>query len=62
MTGNQVRESIIGKANIDWSVIFDFDTDGEEFMNFLCETSDKKQWGGARQMAIVAKMENINIE
>eukprot|EP00972_Heterocapsa_arctica_P051438 7566413-Heterocapsa_arctica.AAC.1 len=35
MTGNQVRESIIAEANLHWSVIFEFDTDGEEFINFL---------------------------
>eukprot|EP00972_Heterocapsa_arctica_P005426 801966-Heterocapsa_arctica.AAC.1 len=29
MTGNQVRESILAKANLYWSVIFEFDTDGE---------------------------------
>eukprot|EP00972_Heterocapsa_arctica_P027018 3973796-Heterocapsa_arctica.AAC.1 len=59
MTGNQVRENIIEKANLYWIIIFEFDTDGEEFMNFRSETSDKKQWGGARQMASFAKMENI---
>eukprot|EP00972_Heterocapsa_arctica_P094463 13931061-Heterocapsa_arctica.AAC.1 len=44
MTGNQVRESIIEKANIYWNEIFEFDTDGEEFSYFLSETGDKKQW------------------
>eukprot|EP00972_Heterocapsa_arctica_P082184 12114457-Heterocapsa_arctica.AAC.1 len=42
MTGNQVRESIVEKSNLYWSVILDVDTDGEEFINFLCETSDKR--------------------
>eukprot|EP00972_Heterocapsa_arctica_P051801 7620325-Heterocapsa_arctica.AAC.1 len=62
MTGNQVRESIIEQTNLYWSVIFEFDTDGEEFIHFLSGTSDKKQWGGARQMARFPKMENIKIE
>eukprot|EP00972_Heterocapsa_arctica_P026292 3870834-Heterocapsa_arctica.AAC.1 len=62
MTGNQVRESIIEKTNLDWSVIFEFDTDGAESINFFSGTSDNKQWGGARQMAIFAKMEHIKIE
>eukprot|EP00972_Heterocapsa_arctica_P094462 13931060-Heterocapsa_arctica.AAC.1 len=44
MTGNQVRESIIEKANLYWNGIFEFDTDGEEFIHFLSETGDKKQW------------------
>eukprot|EP00972_Heterocapsa_arctica_P094766 13975146-Heterocapsa_arctica.AAC.1 len=62
MTGNQVRESIVGNANMYWTVIVDVDTDGEEFMNFLSETSDRKQWGGDRQMTIFVKMENIKID
>eukprot|EP00972_Heterocapsa_arctica_P000387 55959-Heterocapsa_arctica.AAC.1 len=62
MTGNQVRENIIAKANLYWENIFEFYTDGEEFINFLNGTGDKKQWGGARRMAIFAKMENISIE
>eukprot|EP00972_Heterocapsa_arctica_P077662 11453932-Heterocapsa_arctica.AAC.1 len=60
--GNQVRESIIEKANIYRSVIFEFDTDGEEFINVISETSDRKQWGGAIQITIFAKLENIKIE
>eukprot|EP00972_Heterocapsa_arctica_P025493 3752718-Heterocapsa_arctica.AAC.1 len=59
MNGNQVRDCIVEKANIYWSDIFEFDTDGEEFIYLLCETTDKKQWGGARQVAIFANMENL---
>eukprot|EP00972_Heterocapsa_arctica_P088771 13089346-Heterocapsa_arctica.AAC.1 len=62
MTGNQVRESIVEKANLYWSVIFEFDTDWEEFINFLSETSDNKQRGGARQVTRFAKMENNKID
>eukprot|EP00972_Heterocapsa_arctica_P093771 13831706-Heterocapsa_arctica.AAC.1 len=61
MTGNQARYSIIENTNIYWSVIFEFDIDGEEFITFLSGTNDRKQWGGARQITIFAKMENIKI-
>eukprot|EP00972_Heterocapsa_arctica_P033125 4873021-Heterocapsa_arctica.AAC.1 len=62
MTGNQVRDSIIAKANLDWNDMFDFDLEGEEFINFLSGTGDRNQWGGAIQIAIFAKMENIKID
>eukprot|EP00972_Heterocapsa_arctica_P059001 8696775-Heterocapsa_arctica.AAC.1 len=42
--------------------MFDFDLEGEEFINFLSGTGDRKQWGGARQIAIFATMENIKID
>eukprot|EP00972_Heterocapsa_arctica_P036787 5415846-Heterocapsa_arctica.AAC.1 len=58
MNGNQVRDSTVDKSNMHWRDIFDFDLDGEEFINFLGETVDRKQWGGARQVAIFARMEN----
>eukprot|EP00972_Heterocapsa_arctica_P112639 16432921-Heterocapsa_arctica.AAC.1 len=45
MTGNEVRESIMANTNLYWSVIFEFDTDGKEFIKFLSGTSDRKQWG-----------------
>eukprot|EP00972_Heterocapsa_arctica_P071535 10568792-Heterocapsa_arctica.AAC.1 len=61
MNGNQVRKSIVEKANIYWSDIFEFDSDGEEFLNFLSEASDKKQWGGARQVTIFAKMKDVKV-
>eukprot|EP00972_Heterocapsa_arctica_P103492 15251873-Heterocapsa_arctica.AAC.1 len=59
MTGNQVRESIIAKANLDWNDMFEFDLEGDEFINFLSGTADRKQWGGATQITIFANMENI---
>eukprot|EP00972_Heterocapsa_arctica_P026162 3853208-Heterocapsa_arctica.AAC.1 len=47
------------KANLYWYDIFEYDIEGEEFIHFLKETSDRNQWGGASQMAIFAKRENI---
>eukprot|EP00972_Heterocapsa_arctica_P051714 7608336-Heterocapsa_arctica.AAC.1 len=35
-------------TNMHWSDIVDGDLDGEEFINFLGDTADMKQWGGAR--------------
>eukprot|EP00972_Heterocapsa_arctica_P038111 5612068-Heterocapsa_arctica.AAC.1 len=61
MNGNQVRDSIVEKSNMYWSDIFDVYIDGGEYINFLGETADKKQWGGARQVAIFAKMERVKI-
>eukprot|EP00972_Heterocapsa_arctica_P026442 3894471-Heterocapsa_arctica.AAC.1 len=34
----------------------------DEYINFLGETADKKQWGGARQVAISARMENVRVD
>eukprot|EP00972_Heterocapsa_arctica_P069060 10204076-Heterocapsa_arctica.AAC.1 len=62
MTGDQVRDSISAKANLYWNDMFDFDLEGEELTNFLSETGDRKQWGGARQIAIFATMANIKID
>eukprot|EP00972_Heterocapsa_arctica_P105778 15582825-Heterocapsa_arctica.AAC.1 len=62
MNGNQVRQIIMEKANLDWNDVFEYDIEGEEFINFLKETSDINQWGGANQMARFAKMENIKID
>eukprot|EP00972_Heterocapsa_arctica_P098458 14528629-Heterocapsa_arctica.AAC.1 len=62
MNGAQVRQRIIENANMYWDELFESDNEGEEFINFLHETSDRNQWGGANQMAICAKMENIKIE
>eukprot|EP00972_Heterocapsa_arctica_P102152 15053338-Heterocapsa_arctica.AAC.1 len=62
MNGAQVRQHIIDKANIHWQSIFEYDNHGEEFINFLQETADGTQCGGANQMAIFAKMENIKIQ
>eukprot|EP00972_Heterocapsa_arctica_P048478 7145460-Heterocapsa_arctica.AAC.1 len=45
MNGNQVRDSIVDKSKMHWSDIFDFDLDGEEYINFLGETADRKQRG-----------------
>eukprot|EP00972_Heterocapsa_arctica_P069873 10321457-Heterocapsa_arctica.AAC.1 len=59
MTGNQVRQSIIDKANRYWNNIFEFDIEGKEFINFLSGTGDKNQWGGARQIEIFPTMENV---
>eukprot|EP00972_Heterocapsa_arctica_P052903 7787715-Heterocapsa_arctica.AAC.1 len=42
--------------------MFEFDIEGKEFINFLRGTGDRNQWGGARQIVIFAKMENIKIE
>eukprot|EP00972_Heterocapsa_arctica_P056950 8403859-Heterocapsa_arctica.AAC.1 len=60
--GAQVRQRIIEKANMHWQEVFEYVNEGEEFINFLQETSDRNQWGGASQMALFAKMENIKIE
>eukprot|EP00972_Heterocapsa_arctica_P073754 10888917-Heterocapsa_arctica.AAC.1 len=62
MNGAQVRQIIIGNANMYWNKIFEHDNEGEEFINFLHGTSDRNQWGGANQMAMFANMENIKIE
>eukprot|EP00972_Heterocapsa_arctica_P061034 9001195-Heterocapsa_arctica.AAC.1 len=62
MNGAQVRQRIIEKANLYWNEVFEYDTEGEEFINFLHETAYINQWGGANQMAIFAKMENIKID
>eukprot|EP00972_Heterocapsa_arctica_P020028 2956353-Heterocapsa_arctica.AAC.1 len=45
-----------------WQNIFEYDDEGEEFISFLQETSDRTQWGGANQMAMFAKLENIKIK
>eukprot|EP00972_Heterocapsa_arctica_P029934 4411031-Heterocapsa_arctica.AAC.1 len=42
--------------------MFEFYIEGEEFINFLSEAGDRKQWGGARQIAIFAKMENTKMD
>eukprot|EP00972_Heterocapsa_arctica_P027074 3982244-Heterocapsa_arctica.AAC.1 len=62
MNGAQVRQHIIEQTNIHWQEIFEYDNPGEEFINFLQETADRTQWGGANQMTIFAKMENIKIQ
>eukprot|EP00972_Heterocapsa_arctica_P083898 12362187-Heterocapsa_arctica.AAC.1 len=62
MTRNQVRESIIAKANLYCNDMFEFDFEGEKFINFLSGTGDRQQWGGARQIAIFTNMENIKID
>eukprot|EP00972_Heterocapsa_arctica_P113755 16438917-Heterocapsa_arctica.AAC.1 len=62
MNGNQVRQSILEKANLYWNEVFEYNIEGEEFINLLQETGDRNQWGGANQMAIFAKMENIKID
>eukprot|EP00972_Heterocapsa_arctica_P083149 12253636-Heterocapsa_arctica.AAC.1 len=59
MTGNQVRQSIIANANLSWNDIFEFDIEGEEFINILSGTGDRNQWGGASQITIFAKMETL---
>eukprot|EP00972_Heterocapsa_arctica_P031233 4599226-Heterocapsa_arctica.AAC.1 len=61
MNGNQVRHIILEKVNLYWNEVFEYDIEGEEFVNFLKETSYRNQWRGANQMAIFAKMENIKI-
>eukprot|EP00972_Heterocapsa_arctica_P102189 15057427-Heterocapsa_arctica.AAC.1 len=58
LNGNQVRDSIVEQSNMHWSDICDFDLDGEEYINFLGGTADKKQWGGTREVAIFARMGN----
>eukprot|EP00972_Heterocapsa_arctica_P048671 7173422-Heterocapsa_arctica.AAC.1 len=58
MNGNQVRDSIVEQYDMHWCEVMDFDIDGDEHINFLGETADRKQWGGARQVAIFARMEH----
>eukprot|EP00972_Heterocapsa_arctica_P099548 14688047-Heterocapsa_arctica.AAC.1 len=62
MNANQVRQNIITNANLYWNEVFEYDTEGQEFINFLHETGDRNQWGGANQMMISAKMENIKMD
>eukprot|EP00972_Heterocapsa_arctica_P002405 348219-Heterocapsa_arctica.AAC.1 len=63
MNGNQVRQRIMEqKANMYWNEVYEYDIEGEEFINFLKETADRNQWGEANQMAIFAKMEHIQID
>eukprot|EP00972_Heterocapsa_arctica_P077439 11422515-Heterocapsa_arctica.AAC.1 len=62
MNGNQVRDSIVEKSNMHWSDVMEFDIDGDEYITCLGETADSKQWGGARQVTIFARMENVNID
>eukprot|EP00972_Heterocapsa_arctica_P017008 2512637-Heterocapsa_arctica.AAC.1 len=62
MNGNQVRDIIVEKHNMHWCDIMEFDIDGEEYINFLGETDDRKQWGGARQVAISARTENVRVD
>eukprot|EP00972_Heterocapsa_arctica_P079710 11744217-Heterocapsa_arctica.AAC.1 len=62
MNGNQVRDSVVEKSNMHWSEVMDLDIYGDEYINFLGETADKKQWGGARQVAIFACMENVRVD
>eukprot|EP00972_Heterocapsa_arctica_P048159 7101656-Heterocapsa_arctica.AAC.1 len=62
MNGAQVRQRIIEKANLYWNEVFEYDTEGEEFIHFLRETARRNQWGGANQMARFAKMGNIKID
>eukprot|EP00972_Heterocapsa_arctica_P004309 640507-Heterocapsa_arctica.AAC.1 len=40
----------------------EFDLDGEEYINFLSGTADNKQWGGARQVAIFSRIENVRVD
>eukprot|EP00972_Heterocapsa_arctica_P107400 15819285-Heterocapsa_arctica.AAC.1 len=58
MNGAQVRQSIINNTNLYCNAMFEYDTEGDEFINFLQEAADRNQWGGANQMAMFAKMEN----
>eukprot|EP00972_Heterocapsa_arctica_P021827 3209609-Heterocapsa_arctica.AAC.1 len=62
MNGNQVRDSIMEKSNMHWSEVMYADIDGDEYINFLGETADRKQCGGARQVAIFARMENVRVD
>eukprot|EP00972_Heterocapsa_arctica_P027872 4098624-Heterocapsa_arctica.AAC.1 len=50
------------KANLYWNEIFKYDIEGEEFIDFLKETGDISQWGGANQITIFANVENIKID
>eukprot|EP00972_Heterocapsa_arctica_P084963 12519415-Heterocapsa_arctica.AAC.1 len=62
LNGAQVRQRIIEKANLYCNEVFEYDIEGEEFIHFLQETAERNQCGGANQMAIFAKMENIKID
>eukprot|EP00972_Heterocapsa_arctica_P065309 9642368-Heterocapsa_arctica.AAC.1 len=62
MTGNQVRQSVIAKANLYWNDTLEFDLEGGEFIHFLSATGARNKWGGAKPIAIFANMENITIE
>eukprot|EP00972_Heterocapsa_arctica_P000018 2893-Heterocapsa_arctica.AAC.1 len=46
-----------------WSEVMYVYIDGDEYINFLGETADRKQWGGAaRQVAIFARMGNLRVD
>eukprot|EP00972_Heterocapsa_arctica_P032679 4813662-Heterocapsa_arctica.AAC.1 len=56
LNGNEVRSTIVEQSNIYWNDTVEFDQDGEEYINFLVEAADINEWGGARQVAIFARI------
>eukprot|EP00972_Heterocapsa_arctica_P077249 11393506-Heterocapsa_arctica.AAC.1 len=40
----------------------EFDLDGEEYINFLGETTNRKQWGGARKVTIFSRIQNVRVD
>eukprot|EP00972_Heterocapsa_arctica_P089690 13227552-Heterocapsa_arctica.AAC.1 len=62
MDKNLARDSIVEQSNVHWKDTMDFDLDGEEFINFLGETADRNEWGGARQVAIFSRIANVRID
>eukprot|EP00972_Heterocapsa_arctica_P107204 15793087-Heterocapsa_arctica.AAC.1 len=62
MDGNQVRSSIVEQPSKHWKDTMEFDLDGEQYINFLSGTSDKKQWGGAKQVAICSRIEAVKVD
>eukprot|EP00972_Heterocapsa_arctica_P028388 4173001-Heterocapsa_arctica.AAC.1 len=49
-------------SNMHWKDTMEFDLDGEEYINFLGKTADRKQWGGARHVTIFSRVENVRVD
>eukprot|EP00972_Heterocapsa_arctica_P070408 10400091-Heterocapsa_arctica.AAC.1 len=40
----------------------EFDLDGEEYINLIAEAADRNAWGGARQVAMCARMAKFRVD
>ena len=59
-TQGQVRHEISGVGRRAWGDICPWD-DGEEYEKFKAETADRTVWGGAMQVAAMAKLRGVKI-
>eukprot|EP00972_Heterocapsa_arctica_P100288 14789504-Heterocapsa_arctica.AAC.1 len=57
-----VIETALYKSNMHWKDTMEFVLDGEDYINFIGETADRKQWGGARQVTIFSRIENVRVD